>query len=154
MTTARNELVSLADRKQIVLAALREQGTFSAAAEATGFVRQSIYNWRQDDPEFAEACKQAVLEGIDHMGDRLESTLFSRALDDERRDTTALIFALKGTRPQRWQQSVRIEQVESQVEQIAARFGVTSQELLEEMGRLAGGQMRQVTEPSPEPERT
>lgn len=138
--------------KQIMLRHLREQGTISAAARAMGISRQTYWEYRKQDPEFDAAVVEALEAGIAHVADQLESVLFARAIDDDRRDTTALIFALKGTRPERYQQSVRIEQVNSEVEKIAAKFGISAEELLTEVGRLAGGHAREVASPNSEAE--
>jgi len=43
---------------------LYEIGILSKAAEATGIGRQTVYDWKTSDPEFAEEMNNAVKRGI------------------------------------------------------------------------------------------
>ncbi len=52
-------------RKNAFLAAFRQCGTWRIAAAAAGIHRGTIRQWREWDPEFAQACKDAEEDAID-----------------------------------------------------------------------------------------
>jgi DNA-binding XRE family transcriptional regulator len=47
-------------RKKRFLTALTEQGTVFHAAQAAGVSRQTVYHWRDEDPEFADLWYEAI----------------------------------------------------------------------------------------------
>ena len=105
-------------RKKRFIAALTTHGTVFHAAQAAGVSRNTVYRWRDDDPEFAilwdEAHEQAV--------DSVESVLFQKALSG---DTICMIFYLKAHRPiYRDRLNIDIEQLKSQIEEKMANLGM------------------------------
>lgn len=51
-------------RQKAFIEILYEIGILSKAAEATGIGRQTIYDWKASDPEFAKEMNNAVERGI------------------------------------------------------------------------------------------
>ena len=103
-------------RKKRFIAALTVQGTVSHAAQAAGVSRNTVYRWRDEDPEFAilwdEAHEQAV--------DSVESVLFQKALSG---DTICMIFYLKAHRPiYRDRLNIDINQLKSEIEERMAQL--------------------------------
>ena len=104
-------------RKKRFIAALTTHGTVSHAAQAAGVSRNTVYRWRDEDPEFAilwdEAHEQAV--------DSVESVLFQKALSG---DTICMIFYLKAHRPiYRDRLNIDIQQLKSEIEEKMAQLG-------------------------------
>lgn len=74
--------------------------TLENAALAAGTTRRVVFQWRQDDPEFAAACEAAKEAALD----RLEEKAYEVALnkDGKHYEKDALLnrfFILKGHRP-------------------------------------------------------
>jgi len=106
-------------KKKRFIETLAVQGTVSHAAQAAGVSRNTVYRWRDEDPEFAilwdEAHEQAV--------DSVESVLFQKALSG---DTICMIFYLKAHRPiYRDRLNIDIEQLKSEIEERMAKLGIT-----------------------------
>ena len=59
------------------LAELRKRGIISDAAKASGFTRQMLYVWREEDPEFAKAWDDA----LDEAASTLENEAWRRATE-------------------------------------------------------------------------
>lgn len=78
---------------------LRQSCNVSAAARAAGVDRKTPYNWRDADPAFAEAWKQAEDEAVDG----LEQAAWDRAVDGSDRMMEIL---LKGHRPEKYAKTV------------------------------------------------
>lgn len=78
--------------KQAVIEQLRKSPIVQITCEKTGVGRATYYRWRKDDPEFAEACDQALCEGSALINDMAESQLLSAIRD---KNLTAIIFWLK-----------------------------------------------------------
>lgn len=93
-----------------VLESLRQGYTPKEAAANAGVDRKTIFNWRNEDPEFAAAWLEAVEEGTD----RIEAEAFRRAVDGVSRPVfqqgcevgrvqeysdTLLMLLIKGRRP-------------------------------------------------------
>lgn len=84
--TAQNKRMK---RKEAVLEALRKHnGIIKYAEEATGVPRRTIYNWIEDDAEFAKAVEECADIALDFVEDKL----YKRIMEG---DTTATIFYLK-----------------------------------------------------------
>jgi hypothetical protein len=81
-----------ADKKAAFIAALRADFAIAPAAKRAGVSRSTVYMWRAEDDDFAEAWDDAREAAVDV----LERTLYKRAI---RHDTVAGIFLLKGARP-------------------------------------------------------
>lgn len=103
-----------ADAKERFLAAfLDSSGNVSKACRAAMICRQSAYQWRVDDPEFAAAWDHAQEAIIDAAEQELyrrgvlgyqDAVVYQGEVTGSvtRYDTTALIFLLKGKRPEVW----------------------------------------------------
>ena len=80
--------------KEVYLDALRKNGGLKTAALATagGLTFDTLASWREKDPVFAEAERQALERGSEMFGDLVEGKLMQRVQEG---DTTAIIFALK-----------------------------------------------------------
>lgn len=79
------------------LAAYRECGTISAAAEAAGCGRQSHYNWLKTDATYPERFQDADQEA----GESLLAEARRRAFDEKSAaSATLLIFLIKGRFPE------------------------------------------------------
>ena len=71
------------------------------AARAIGVTRATVYNWRRDDPEFAEMWAAAR----DELGDEAESQLF-RAVRSG--NIVAIMFACRAWRPEVYDRARRV----------------------------------------------
>lgn len=105
-----------AKSKERFIKALREfGGNVFRAAKLVKLSRTALYNYRKEDPEFAEAWDNALEDGFDD----LEAEARRRALEgyDEpvyhggeqvgfvrRYSDTLLIFLLKGARPEKYRE--------------------------------------------------
>jgi hypothetical protein len=102
------------------LCELQRTYSVSAAARKAGVSRATVHKWRQD-PAFDEAYTEALEEAID----RLEYTVYQRALDG---DTQAAIAILRAARPEKYRpeaiqqvnQTLRIEQLIYEARQVKA----------------------------------
>ena len=74
-----------------VIAALREGKGVQRAADEVGVTRKTIYNWKDQHPDFAQQFEDAQ-EGVT---DGIEMTVIQKALSG---DVTAGIFMLKSRR--------------------------------------------------------
>ncbi len=101
-------------------AALAETCNVGKACAAVGISRQTAYNWREDDPEFAAAWERAMKAGV--MG--LEDEAHRRAFDgvdepvfykgDEcgtvrKYSDTLTIFLLKAHNPEKYREKTSME---------------------------------------------
>ena len=68
-------------RKKLFLQVLSEQANISQACRAVNIDRQTAYNAKEDDAEFAEAWDNAHEQAID----RLEAEAWRRAHDGDRK---------------------------------------------------------------------
>jgi hypothetical protein len=80
-----------AEKKRLFLDTYRTHGTIYHAAQAADVGRRTVYNWREADPEFAQAMDDAHEDATD----ALEESGYRRAIGG---DTTLTIFLLKGRR--------------------------------------------------------
>lgn len=72
-----------------------QSGNVTASAEAAGVLRNTVYSWRRDDPQFALDMDEAGDEAVD----RLEQEARRRGMDSS---DTLLIFLLKANRPDKY----------------------------------------------------
>lgn len=107
--------------KQIAfLAALAETGNITRSAEAIGSGRQTVYDWRERDPEFAEAWDRAVKiagYGLEDEARRraeegVEKPVFHKGEvcgTVREYSDTLLIFLLKAHNPEKYRENTRME---------------------------------------------
>lgn len=77
------------DKKKRFLKAFGEcRGIVASACEKAGIARRTVYNWKQEDPEFAKAMAEVEESQIDFVEGKLMSLVDSG-------DATATIFYLK-----------------------------------------------------------
>lgn len=108
------------EKKEKFLDYLRTSPNVSQAAKSIGVSRQTIYNQRKEDKEFATAWDDAIGEALDN----LESALFNRAINGVTNDVfyegvpcgtkteysdAATMFLLKNRRPEVFSDKVRQE---------------------------------------------
>lgn len=91
-----------AKRDAILIASLESDPRIGRACEAAGIDRSTLRRWRMEDPAFSAALDTAR----DHGAEVFEDALAERALEG---DTTALIFALKSWRRERYGDRTSIE---------------------------------------------
>lgn len=70
------------------------------AAKRAGVTRQTIYNHRREDPEFAKRFEDARLLGIE----ALEDKAVELATEDENPNHLLLMFLLKGNKPEKYRE--------------------------------------------------
>ncbi len=90
-------------RKRAFLDALRKGCTVRSAAAVAGVNRTTPYDWRKNDPAFAEEWKRVE----DLAVAELERRAWARALDGE--SDTMTIFLLKTRGPDCYKQRTRVE---------------------------------------------
>ena len=73
-----------AERERFI-AALRETGSYTAASRLTGHARQTVYQLRRRDGDFAAACAAALGR---ETAERLETALLTRAIEGVERTRT------------------------------------------------------------------
>ena len=83
-----------------ILSTLSDGLSIAAACSAAGIGRTMFFEWRRDDPEFAEQCEAAIEQGTD----KLEDIARQRAAEGS---DTLLIFLLKGRRPDKYRENIR-----------------------------------------------
>ena len=97
----------LKERKKQALEAIAETFEFTAAAAKIKVDRRTLYRWREEDPEFAEACEEARKVAIEKLG----ASIYERARNepdpktgkrpyDERTAAILSMFLFKGHRPE------------------------------------------------------
>ena len=88
--------------RELFLDTLRLSCNVSASARAAGIGRATAYQWRDADPDFAEAWKEAESEAVDS----LEQVAWDRATDGQ--SDRMLEILLKGHRPERYVEKQRM----------------------------------------------
>lgn len=81
---------------------VRDGYAITKAAEAAKIPRQTLYDWRKADQDFAHEWDDAYEQGCD----ALEEVAQNRAID---KSDLMLIFLMKGRRPQRYRDNVKHE---------------------------------------------
>lgn len=72
-------------------------GNVTMACQALGISRTQVYQWRNDDPKFAEEWDWATKEGVETRADETEQALRKAALEG---NIKAIIFTLKKLKPE------------------------------------------------------
>lgn len=85
------------------LKTLAEQCNVSASCRSAGIGRATAYQWRDDDPDFALAWKDAE----DDAADRLEQIAWERA--DAGKSDRMLEILLKGHKPEKYTERQKVE---------------------------------------------
>lgn len=107
------------------IARLRGTGTVRYAATAAGVSRQTVYEWRDRDPDFAREWDDAIADATE----ALEAAARARALSGSDK---LLMFLLKAQRPDKYGDRLHIEHSiqkrKRQVYEDALREGLTQDE--------------------------
>lgn len=82
--------------KNEFLEQLRKIPIIQVACEKVGISRNSIYRWRNEDPEFCKDMDQALVEGEELINDMSESQLVSMIRD---KNWQAISFWLRKRNP-------------------------------------------------------
>lgn len=82
--------------KELLLEILKKTPIVQIACEKANIGRATYYRWHKDDPEFAQASDQALLDGNLLVNDMAESQMMSAIKD---KNMTAIIFWLKHHHP-------------------------------------------------------
>lgn len=112
-----------ARKRKRFLELVRDGQSIKKAAAAANIPRNTVYRWRQEDPDFAHEWDEAWEQGADH----LEDIALSRAEDGSELMT---IFLLKGRRPGRYRDNVKHE--------VDARISVTVDDARLELAKRFG----------------
>lgn len=106
-----------AHKKERFLEVFQKNGGFVVlAAEAIGVNRNTIWEWRRADKEFERRFEQA----LDHTTEQLEKEMERRAMHP--RHDLLMMFALKGRRPEKYRDNVKVEQTGS-VTVVVKKYG-------------------------------
>lgn len=76
---------------------LSKHGNIGMACKAVGIGRSTFYKWRNDDPDFAKSCDEAVRYGKEEIGDFTQGKLFQQI---EKGDMQAIKFELERRHPE------------------------------------------------------
>ena len=90
--------------RETIIAALREGLSVGGACAVAGMARNTYYDWRKADPEFAAEADEAIENGTDF----LEDVARQRATDSS---DTLLIFLLKARRPEKYRERAETRHV-------------------------------------------
>jgi hypothetical protein len=80
------------------LTGLENTGSVTQASEAAKISRQTVYENKQNDPEFSRQWDEALEQSADALEEEARKRAFAGS-------DVLLIFMLKGLRPQRWRES-------------------------------------------------
>lgn len=139
-----------ATKKSEFLRQYAQSGIMSTCCDAVGIDQSTVYRWRDADPVFAtllvwasehaidlledEARRRAVKgvpKGVYHQGELVAT--------EQQYSDTLLIFLLKGARPSKYRENIRVEiDVRKVAEEVAARAGggATAEAILAEAERI------------------
>lgn len=119
------------ENREAFLTAFAANGNVVQAAEAAGVSRRALYDWKAEDPEFAEAWEQAFADGVD----ALEAEALKRAFAGS---DTLLIFLLKGNKAQKYKERVQSEISGPNGAPIAIDDATATERLAKLLGQLGG----------------
>lgn len=108
------------ERQAAFCAALAETGIVRRACDAVSITRQTAYNWRDDDPEFAAAWERALKIGVSALEDEAHRRAFegtdepvyyngSECGSVRKYSDTLAIFLLKAHAPEKYRENTRME---------------------------------------------
>lgn len=121
------------EMKDAFLEALKlTAGVQQPACEACGVDRKTIKAWRDEDPEFAQACEDTVQISVDFA----EQQLMKRM---EAEDTTAIIFFLKCKGKDRGY--IEKQKIEAEVKTPGLSVTVTDPEAAEILKKIEAGEI-------------
>lgn len=107
--------------KKEFIEVLRAKCSVYHAAKEVDVSRKTVYQWRHQDLEFAQAWDAAIEDAVDTV----ESSLYERALAG---DTTATIFFLKGNRAKyRDRVTIDVNKLDADIERELAAITAGSQ---------------------------
>src|SRR3989344_2055138 len=86
----------IAVNRKALLEQLKKTPIMQIACERAGISRATAYRWKDDDPEFAKALDEALLEGKFLVNDIAESQLMAAIRE---RNLGAIVFWLKHHHP-------------------------------------------------------
>lgn len=117
--------------KAKILTQLQRAPILEAACQKSGISRATYYRWLKADPEFAEACAEALEHSTGTINDLAESQLIT-AIKEQ--NMTAIIFWLKHHH-QAYRTRIQIDaKVKSELEELTPEQAAMISEAL----RLAG----------------
>lgn len=87
-------------RVSLIISALAEGYSVTAACQRAGIAPKTYYNWRDEHKDFAADADGAIEQGTD----RLEDIARDRATRPLDGSDTLLIFLLKARRPERYRE--------------------------------------------------
>lgn len=67
--------------KEKLIEALKKSAIVQLACQQANVSRATYYRWREDDPDFAKACDEAMKEGVALLNDLAESKLVASIKD-------------------------------------------------------------------------
>jgi hypothetical protein len=91
------------ENRQRILSVLAQGLSYTRGAEAVGIGRTALHAWLNDEPDFRDACLEAIEAGTD----RLEDEAVRRAIEGG--SDTMLIFLMKGRRRDKWGDKQQIQ---------------------------------------------
>lgn len=107
------------EKREKFLKKLREWPNVARAARQCGVSRQTVYNHRRSDDEFAAAWDEALDEGVDRLEEEAERRGFKGVMEPvyykgekvgtiRRYSDTLAIFLLKAHRPEKYRENIDI----------------------------------------------
>lgn len=121
--------------KAKALAKLSNGWSITTAMKAAGYTRQTYYDWREHDPDFAKLADEAMEMGTDALED--EATRQAK-----RGNTTLIITMLKARRPERFADRKQVDitiQLRKKAELLAESLGVPVDDVIAEAEAVAAG---------------
>jgi hypothetical protein len=96
------------DAYKIAIAVLKRGGSLAEAAKAAGVGRDTLWEWRKKDADFAVRAEEAMGIGIDVLEDTL--TLCAQKALTNPAYQKALIFLLTNRQPDKWKHFRHVSQ--------------------------------------------
>lgn len=108
------------EKKTAFLAALAETGIVAKACKAIEISRQCAYEWRDEDPDFAERWERALKIGITALEDEAHRRAFEGCTEEiyhrgavcgtvRKYSDTLAIFLLKAHAPEKYRENSHIQ---------------------------------------------